>query len=199
MNAFNWIFYNICKFTAFVLMKIFCRMEIRNKEVLPPHNKAVLLVGNHTSWLDKLLVSFATLRHTWFVTGDFILDVPVMNWIVKQVGIIQMRRGCGKQGIELAVNKLKEGKIVCIFPEGVLTSDGEIQRFRTGVGIIQKAAQVPVIPFYIDGAYDIWSFKYKLPRLFRKATITFGEPFLPQEEKESDIAQEIKAKVLELK
>ena len=199
MNIFDWIFYNICKTIVFITMNLLCRVKIINNKVLPPHNEPVLLVGNHTSWIDTLMISCATFRHTWFLTGDFILDVPIMRDIVQHLYILPMRRKHGKEGMELAINKLKEKRPVCIFPEGEITPTGEMLRFRNGVSIIQKAANAPIIPFYIKGGLETWSIVQPKWKFFTKMSITFGEPFYPQNTKDNEISQEIQEQVVKLK
>ena len=94
------------------------------------------------------------------------------------------------------IKKLKEGEAVCIFPEGVLTDDGEVHRFRKGVVKIQKEADVPIVPFYIKGAYDAWSKKQKFPLVFKKIELFIGEEFYPTKEKDVEIANEIRDKVI---
>ena len=93
---------------------------------------------------------------------------------------------------------MKAGEAVCIFPEGELTKNGELQRFRNGVSKIQHASNVPVIPFYVDGAYDIWSKKQKKQLFFKPIKLRFGKPFLPTAQSDTDVASEIKSKVEEL-
>jgi len=198
MKIIDFVFYYVMKVFLKILLSLFYKVKINNPENIPKHG-AALLAGNHTSWLDTLILSISTNRRIWFVTGDFILDVPIMKNIVQHLYILPMRRNAGKSGIKLAVNKLNEQKLVCIFPEGGLTPTGEIQRFRNGVSIIQKEANVPVVPFYLDGAIDAWSEFQPKFKMFCKMSVTFGEPFYPQQTKETDIANEIKEKVIALK
>ena len=62
-----------------------------------------------------------------------------------------------------------------------------------------RSSKIAVIPFFITGGYDAWSYKEKTPKFFRNITVNFGEPFYPQAEKENDIANEIKEVVISLK
>ena len=198
MKIFDFIFYHFMKFIILTLMKLFYKVEVKNAPKLT-RGKGVLFVGNHSSWYDTLILTYGVNHRIWFVTGDFILNVPVMRSLVKHMYILPMTKKHGKEGIKLAVNKLKEGRPVCIFPEGEITPTGEMLRFRKGVSVIQKAADVPIIPFYIYGASEAWSIVQPKLKLFKKITIYFGEPYYPKEENYTDAAKEIQEQVLLLK
>ena len=163
-----------------------------------PQKGGVLIVGNHSSWIDIPIVVNAMKRRFWFISGDFLMQNKILAFLVKHLCVIHLSKKNSKLGIEEAIDKLKAGEAVCIFPEGELTKTGEIQRFRNGVSKIQKAANVPVIPFFISGAFDIWSKKQKKQIFFKKITLTFGKPFEPVADTDNDIATEIKSKVEEL-
>ncbi len=199
MKIIDFIFYYFMKLVILTAMRLLYKLEVKNAPKLNKNNKGVLFVGNHSSWFDTLILTYGVNHRIWFVTGDFILDVPVMRTLVKHLYILPMRKKHGKEGIELAINKLKEGKPVCIFPEGEITPTGEMLRFRSGVSVIQKEANVPIIPFYIDGASEAWSIVQPKLKFFKKITITFGEPYYPKQENNQDASQEIKEQVLLLK
>ncbi len=197
MNLFDFIFYNTVKVFVNIFFRTAFRLEIKNSSLIP-RKGGVLLVGNHSSWFDTLFLNCAIRRPLWFVTGEFILGVPILSEIVKHLCIIPIRKNSGTEGISATIKKLQEGNVVCIFPEGQLTRDGELQRFRNGVSVIQKETNLPIIPFYIRGAYETWSLGQKKPQFFRKVELILGEPFLPTQEKDSDIANEIREKVKSL-
>jgi len=197
MSTFGFLFYNFIKIAFGWIFALLYPFKVVNGSVIPKDGGA-LIVGNHSSWLDTLFLSVSMKRDLWFCTGDFILDVPVMGWLVKQLPVIPMRKNSGQKAIEQAVKKIQEGCVVCIFPEGTLTKDGNLQRFRNGIAHIQRQANVPLIPFYLHGAINTWSVLQKKPAFFKKVKLTYGEPFVPVSEKDGDIANEIRNKVLEL-
>ena len=194
MNLFDFIFYNSLKIFVNIFFRLTYKLKIINSKVIPQKG-GVLIVGNHSSWLDTLFLNCAIARPVWFVTGEFILKTPILGEIVKHLCIIPISRNNGNKGIEIAIEKIKEGNVVCIFPEGELTKTGELQRFRNGVALIQKQTNTNVIPFYISGAFESWSYKQKKPKLFKNIIIRFGETFTPSGEKDSEIANEIRNKV----
>ena len=197
MNKFDFVFYNTAKFFVNRIMRILFKIKIVNNDVIPEKG-GVLIVGNHSSWLDTLFLTCAVKRPLWFLTGEFVFNVPVLGEVVKHLCTIPVKKNKGKVGIELTVEKLKQGEVVCVFPEGQLTSDGELQKFKKGVSVIQRESDVKIIPFYITGAFDIWGKNKKLPKLFKSATVNFGEPFIPQNSEDKEISDEIRNKVLEL-
>ncbi|MCR4881283.1 MAG: 1-acyl-sn-glycerol-3-phosphate acyltransferase [bacterium] len=170
---------------------------MHGREIVPQKG-GVLIVGNHSSWIDIPIVVNAVKRRFWFVSGDFILKNPIMATMLKHLCVIRLSKKNSKQGIDETVEKLKAGEAVCIFPEGELTKTGEMQRFRNGVVKIQQSANVPVIPFHIDGAFDVWSKKQTKQLFFKKIKIHFGKPFMPSAQGDAEIAAEIKSKVEEL-
>ena len=198
MKIFDFIFYYFMKTVILILMKLLYRVEVKNKPNLGK-NKGVIFVGIHSSWFDTLILTYGVGHRIRFLTGDFIFNVPVMRTLVKHMYIIPMRKNHGKEAIELAVSALKSGKPVCIFPEGEITPTGEMLRFRSGVSIIQKNSNAPIIPFYIHGASEVWSIVQPKIKFFRKMTIYFGEPYYPKEENIKDAANEVREQIIALK
>ena len=197
MKIFDFCFYKFTRAWVVALVKSLIKLTTVNKESIPS-NGGALLVGNHSSWIDTIILSSATKRPIWFVTGPFILKVPVMGSLVRHLCIIPIDNRQGVKAMDEAISKVKEGNLVCIFPEGELTQTGKLLRFRHGVSIIQKETNAPIIPFFIKGAYDVWSYKEKVPKLFRKIELVFGDKFLPVADKDSEITEEIKNKVVAL-
>ena len=177
-------------------MRILYRLEINGSQNVPQKG-SMLLVGNHSSWIDIPIVVNGMKRRFWFVSGDFIMENKILAFLLKHLCVIRLSKKNSKLGIEETISKLNGGEAVCIFPEGELTKTGEMQRFRNGVVKIQKAANVPIIPFYIEGAFDAWSKKQKKQLFFKKIKITFGMPFKPTSDTDNDVAAEMKSKVEE--
>lgn len=198
INLFDKIFYYTIKILMLTYMHLLYKLEVKGSCYVPKAG-GVLLVGNHSSWIDTPILVNGINRRFWFVSGDFIMQYPIMQALLKHLFVIHLSKKDSKKGIAQTIEKLKEDEAVCIFPEGELTYTGETQRFRNGVSIIQKATNVPIVPFYIDGAFDIWSRKQTKQLFFKKIKLTFGEPFVPHAQTDKEIAVEIREKVLTLK
>ncbi|PQZ85905.1 MULTISPECIES: MFS transporter [Pseudomonas] len=145
------------RFMIWLLSHSMYRVEHRNLEAIPDEG-AALLVCNHVSFVDALLIGGAVRRPIRFVMYYKIYRLPVLNFIFRTAGAIPIAgRNEDIQIYEQAFTRiahyLKEGELVCIFPEGKLTADGEMNDFRGGVTRILEETPVPVIPMALQGLW----------------------------------------------
>ena len=163
-------------------------------ENLPKTGK-VILAGNHTGHLDPLIIQMATNRQLWFVTGPAAFKVPIIKHLLKYFNVLPLQFGKGLAAIEEGVKKLQNGEAVVIFPEGKFTSDGNLNQFHRGVGLMSIHANAPIVPFAIKGGYETWGKQRNLPKLFNKIVIQFGQPLYHNERDEKEIAHELQTRV----
>jgi acyl-[acyl-carrier-protein]-phospholipid O-acyltransferase/long-chain-fatty-acid--[acyl-carrier-protein] ligase len=179
------------------------RMDIGGREFLPARGGA-LLVPNHASMADAVLVIAATDRPVRFLMLKEMYDRPLLHPFAKILGVIpisaQQRPREMIHSLRAATRALEEGELVCIFPEGQMTRIGQMMPFRRGMERILKGVDVPVIPVNIDGIWgSIFSFSggrflWKWPRRIPyPVRVTFGPP-LPS----TVTAPEARQAVLEL-
>lgn len=145
------------RFMIWLLSHSMYRVEHRNLEAIPDEG-AALLVCNHVSFVDALLIGGAVRRPIRFVMYYKIYRLPVLNFIFRTAGAIPIAgRHEDMQIYEQAFTRiaqyLKDGELVCIFPEGKLTADGEMNEFRGGVTRILEETPVPVIPMALQGLW----------------------------------------------
>lgn len=145
------------RFMIWLLSHSMYRVEHRNLEAIPDEG-AALLVCNHVSFVDALLIAGSVRRPIRFVMYYKIFRLPVLNFIFRTAGAIPIAgRNEDIQIYEKAFTRiaqyLKEGELVCIFPEGKLTADGEMNEFRGGVTRILEETPVPVIPMALQGLW----------------------------------------------
>ena len=182
----------IARFLAWMLAKLLYRLKVEGLDKVPLEGPAVL-VCNHVSYMDAVLILGAVPRPTRFVMYYRIFDIPGMNIVFRATRAIPiagskedpalMERAFAE--VEAA---LDEGELVCIFPEGALTHDGEIAPFRKGVERILESRPVPVIPMALRGMWEsMWSkrdarlHRGRLPRRFRAPVeLVIGEPVPPE-------------------
>ena len=181
-------------------VRIFYRVRIVGAGNLPTEGGA-LLVSNHVSYVDAVLLGVACRRPIHFLAFDAFFKVPVLGSILRLAGAIPISQQRPKEAIARAVALLKEGRIVCIFPEGELTRTGEVMGFKRGFELLARKASVPVVPVHLDSLWgSIFSFsggRYfwkRPPALPRPITISFGTP-LPGE---TIRAEEARRSILEL-
>ncbi len=118
-----------------------------------PNSKGVLLLGNHISWLDWLILQLPIQRRI-----NFMMDKEIYNWkgfhyFFKLGETIPVSKKASKDAFKEASSRLKNGKIVGIFPEGGITKDGNLGKFHRGYELISKEYDGVVIPFFIDGMF----------------------------------------------
>ncbi len=176
------------RFMIWLLSHSMYRVEHRNLELIPDEG-AALLVCNHVSFVDALLIGGAVRRPIRFVMYYKIYRLPVLNFIFRTAGTIPIAgRNEDIQIYEKAFTRiaqyLKNGELVCIFPEGKLTSDGEMNEFLGGVTRILEETPVPVIPLALQGLWG--SFFSRDPnkgffhRIWSRVTLVVGQPVTAQ-------------------
>lgn len=146
------------RFLAWIYVRIMYRIDVRGVEDHVPDEGPALLVCNHVSYMDPLILSSAVPRPIRFVMYYKIFNTPGASWIFKAAQAIPI---AGKsEDAELMQNAfdevdkaLADGELVCIFPEGRLTPDGEIGPFKNGLERILAKRPVPVVPMAIQGMW----------------------------------------------
>ncbi|NWD72239.1 MFS transporter [Pseudomonas gingeri] len=191
------------RFMIWLLSHSMYRVEHRNLELIPDEGPA-LLVCNHVSFVDALLIGGAVRRPIRFVMYYKIYRLPVLNFIFRTAGAIPIAgRSEDLEIYERAFRKiaeyLKEGELVCIFPEGKLTTDGEINEFKGGMTRVLEETPVPVIPLALQGLWG--SFFSRDPgkglfrRLWSRVTLVAGTPVVA----EVAVPEQLREQVLQLR
>jgi hypothetical protein len=147
----------LMRFLIWMLVHTVYRLKKENIEAIPDEG-AALLVCNHVSYVDALVISAACPRPIRFVTDHRIYNIPLLNFIFrtgKAIPIAPSKEDLAvlEQAYDTVADALKAGDLVCIFPEGGLTYDGEIAEFRAGVKKIVERTPVPVIPLALQGLW----------------------------------------------
>ncbi|KOO16849.1 acyl-phosphate glycerol 3-phosphate acyltransferase [Vibrio xuii] len=175
----------VVRFLVWMLTHTMYRVTHKNLHNLPQKSGA-LLVCNHVSYMDALLLSAVCPRLIRFVMEEDYANLPPLRRFLNRAGVIPIS-ATNRRSIIRAFNEveqaLAEGHIVCIFPEGKLTSDGEMNDFLRGMDLILKRSPVPVIPVALKGLWGSYFSRYKgsackgLPsRFWSKIEIEVGTP-----------------------
>lgn len=180
----------VARFIIRLSLHLMYRLRYRNLHHIPETGGA-LLVCNHVSFMDGLLLSAASPRLIRFVMEEDYTNYPLIRPLLKQAGVIPIaahRRDTIRQAFDQIEQALNNGELVCIFPEGRLSKDGEMLPFQRGVDMIIRRSPVPVIPLALKGMWGSYFSRHKghacqgLPNRFRaKIEIEAGEPIAPQE------------------
>ena len=198
----------LMRFMSWLLVRTLYRLKLHGIEKNVPDEGAALLVCNHVSYMDALILAASIPRPVRFVMYWKIFNIPVMRWIFKTAKAIPIAGA--KENPELMQRAfdevdaaLADGELVCIFPEGALTKDGNIAPFKSGVERILERRPVPVVPMALKNMWgSMWSKRdsrlglMRVPgRLRAHVDVIAGEPV----DGATATAESLEAKVRELR
>jgi 1-acyl-sn-glycerol-3-phosphate acyltransferase len=146
---------------------------------IPPKGPA-LLVANHSSYLDPIILGIAAPRPLNYVARSTLFFPPLSWWMRSVGGFPIQREGMGASGMKETLRRLRAGGIVLLFPEGTRSADGELGPLKPGISVLVARAGVPVLPAGIAGTFDAWprSRPFPVPSPLR---IHFGPPITPEQ------------------
>jgi 1-acyl-sn-glycerol-3-phosphate acyltransferase len=131
-----------------------------------PRTGPVLVLSNHQSFLDPVLVGLAIPRYVTWLTRETLHKNRRFSRMITTLGSIPIdHRGFSREGLQRTLDALDRGACIGMFPEGERTYDGTLESFKPGVALLVKRAKAPIVPAGIAGAYGAWSRHRKVPRL----------------------------------
>lgn len=174
------------RFFVWLLSRFVYRVRTYGIENIPEQGPA-LLVANHVSWIDGVLILLASSRPIRMVAYADYVQGRLVGWLARLFGIIPIRSGDGPraliQSLTTASNALRNGELVCIFAEGAITRTGQLMKFEKGLLRILKDTDAPVVPVCLDElwgsifSYHEGRFLWKKPRYWPyPVSISFGQP-----------------------
>lgn len=161
-----------------ILQNVLCfwlGYRARGMEHIPPSGGGLMVV-NHQSFLDPVLVGLPLARPISFLARDNLFRVPVLGWVLNNMYTMPINReAASTASIREAIRRLKYGFLVGIFPEGTRTTDGSVGELKPGFLALMRRSKRPVYPIGISGAYEA------LPRGSfmlrpRRVRVVYGEP-----------------------
>jgi 1-acyl-sn-glycerol-3-phosphate acyltransferase len=193
----------LLRFFAWMLSSTMYRLEVRGHENIP-ETGPVVLVCNHAAFNDWLILAGSVRRPIRFVMDHRIAQTPVVATLFRQGKTIPIApEHESKETMESAFAKvaeeLRNGEVVCIYPEGKITKTGEMNPFKAGIERILRETPVPVVPMAIHGLWgSIFSRKggpalKKLPRRFRaRLSLVIGTPIAAERANAAMLEQEVR-------
>lgn len=145
-------YYSACRSLARTLLGILTGCVVRGLEQLPREG-GLVVASNHVSFWDPPLIGAVITRETHFLAKEELFATPVLGPLIRSVNAIPIRRGTADlKGLTRAIDALKRGGAVLMFPEGSRMRDGALHPARPGVGLMAVTADVPIAPCYISGS-----------------------------------------------
>lgn len=148
---------------------LFFRVRFYGRENVPA-NGAFVLISNHQSFLDPVLCGIALKRHLYFLARDTLFVNRFFGGLISSVNTIPVKRGrADLSAMKKVIAKLRQGRGVCLFPEGTRSRDGRIAHFKPGFGLVCRRGEASIVPVLIDGALECWP---KGRKIFSPGSIT---------------------------
>ena len=166
-------------------------LKVFGLKYIPAHGGA-LIVSNHQSNLDPVLLGARLRRPMSYMAKSELFAVnPVLTELFRLLGGFPVHQGAADvRAVKESIERLKEGHLLSIFPEGGRTMDGEIAKMEKGVALIVRRAGVPVIPAVIVGAYEAWPWNRTVPRRL-PIRVQFGPAMELADKKPTEILETI--------
>ncbi len=195
----------LMRFIVWMLIHTLYRLRTEGLENIPDEGP-VVLVCNHVSYVDALVIAGCCRRPARFVMDHKIFKIPVLSFVFRTAGAIPIAPAKEdpamlERAYQRVAEYLDEGEVICLFPEGRITADGEIGPFRPGVERIIQRNPVPVIPMALRGLWgSFFSHRWgpamrRLPRrCWSRITLAVGAPMAPKQVN----AEELRSRVIEL-
>jgi 1-acyl-sn-glycerol-3-phosphate acyltransferase len=157
------------------------RIKVEGRGNIPKRGP-VILAANHRSFLDSIFIPLVVNRRVTFVAKAEYFDDAKTAWFFRGCGQIPIQREGGsasERALSSATDVLTAGKVFAIYPEGTRTRDGMLHRGHTGVARLALRCNVPIVPVGLIGTDEVQPIDSKMPKLFRRITVRFGEPIDP--------------------
>jgi 1-acyl-sn-glycerol-3-phosphate acyltransferase len=122
-----------------------------------PKTGGVLLVSNHQSFLDPIILSSGLDRTLSYLAKAELFKNRFFGWLIGSLNAFPVEQGAGDIGaVKEAIARLQDGHLLNVYPEGSRTETGEMQPLEKGVALVIRRAKVPVVPVAITGSYEAW-------------------------------------------
>ena len=150
-----------------------CQIRCYGVENVPPTG-GVVLASNHQSYWDPVLVAVALRREVHHMARTSLFRNPAFRALIVAFNAFPIERDSGDvKGVKEALVRLKAGHALLVFPEGTRTWDGLVAPMKPGIRLLAERAAVPIVPVLIEGAFEVWPRRRKLPGLGR-VNVVFG-------------------------
>ena len=180
---------SLVRAVASLVTRLFYPLRVRGLENVPRRG-GVLLISNHVSFVDWLLLTSAADRPVRFLIAKEFYESPWLKPFVRVARVIPIPSALRPREVVLAMRRcgdaIRSGEVVCVFAEGGITRTGRLMPFQRGFEKIMRGVEAPIVPVALDGMWgSIFSFEggkffWKWPRQLRRSVaVNFGRPMPP--------------------
>lgn len=166
-----------------------------------PASGGVLLVSNHQSFLDPVLITLALHREGNYMARDTLFASPLFRRLIESLNAFPIKRASADVGaLKEIIRRLKDGRVVVTFPEGTRTQDGSIGPLLEGSIVVAKRAGCAIVPTVIEGAFKAWPRTAKLPHP-APIRVMYDRPILPSQSAKmevADLTRHVRERMLEM-
>ncbi len=165
--------WNIGRLFSRILAMLLFRLRVSGQAGIPKTG-GVLMISNHQSYLDPWLLGIGPTRQLHYMARDTLFKGGFLTWLMELWNVFPVKRGSADLGaIRTAVERLDEGFLLNIFPEGTRSEDGSLGTIAGGFSLIlnRTKTDVAILPTLIDGAFEAWPRKSKFPKIFTNNSI----------------------------
>jgi len=171
------VLYAILKSLVVTLSRLLFGLEGRGAPHIPARGP-VLMVANHSSFLDPPLVGGMSPRPLSFMAKEELFRVPLLGPLIRRLNARPVRReSADASALRTALRILQEGGVLLMFPEGTRGPEGSLREPKPGAGMLAVLSGAPVVPVLIRGAGRAWPRGRRFPRP-TKVVVTFGPPMV---------------------
>lgn len=143
----------------------------------------LIVIANHRSLADPVVLWYASPRHLCFMGRADILQIPLISAIARLARMIPVRqRSADRRALQEAIQAVQRGEALCVFPEGELSETGELMPFLPGILLILRQTKAPILPVGLSNTEKLVPYGKLAPRpAFTTITVRFGKPILAEQ------------------
>lgn len=162
---------SICRIVSSLMFEL----KVYGKEHIPPSG-GVLMVANHQSYLDPIVLAVQLYRPVSFLAKSELFRNPLFGWLIRSLNAFPVRQGAGDVGaMKETIRRLQQGHMLVIYPEGSRSDTGDLLPIASGAALVIRRAGVQVVPAIIEGSFQAWP---RSRRIFRahQIAVLYGPP-----------------------
>jgi 1-acyl-sn-glycerol-3-phosphate acyltransferase len=174
------LWYDFLRVLCRALCVVVFRIRVFGRQHVPSSG-GVLILSNHQSHLDPILVGLSCDRRLNYLARDTLFGFAPFRWLINSLDAIPLdREGIGLGGLKESLKRLRAGEMLLIFPEGTRTRDGNVGQLKPGFLALARRSNAALLPVAIEGAFEAMPRRSLLPQP-AMIYVQFGPPLYPAE------------------